>query len=262
MELSRIYSVAGLLEEKPLIMRRPFRAPHYTITTPALVGGGAIPRPGEISLAHKGVLFLDEAAEFKKDTIETLRTPLESGRMVINRTNTQAVFPADFMLVMAMNPCRCGYYPDRNHCRCTEAEVRKYFGKIKGPILDRIDVCVGTKKLDIRELQEDLPSAGSKEMREMVIAAQKIQRNRFQKDGILYNSQMGRKEIDRYCVMENGCREILQKAYKTYNMTARGYMKVLKVSRTIADLAGSSQIEKKHVMEALSYRNVFVAGEL
>ncbi|MBR3644155.1 MAG: YifB family Mg chelatase-like AAA ATPase, partial [Parasporobacterium sp.] len=164
MELSRIYSVAGLLGDGPLMTQRPFRAPHHTITSAALAGGYQIPRPGEISLAHKGVLFLDEAAEFKQETLETLRTPLETKQMVITRSSVQTVFPADFMLVMAMNPCKCGYYPDRNLCCCTEADVRRYFGKIKGPILDRIDVCIGTKKVDIQDLKSDDRPMTSEEM--------------------------------------------------------------------------------------------------
>lgn len=258
MELSRIYSVAGLLGEGPLMTHRPFRAPHHTITSAALAGGYLIPRPGEISLAHKGVLFLDEAAEFKQETLETLRTPLETKQMVITRSSVQTVFPADFMLVMAMNPCKCGYYPDRNLCCCTEADVRRYFGKIKGPILDRIDVCIGTKKVDIRDLKSDDRPMTSEEMRRQIILAQKKQQERFLGDGILFNSQMGPKEIKQYCQLDREAEALLDKAYQTYNMTARGYNKTLKVARTIADLSGMEQIQKEHIMEALTYRNAFV----
>ena len=258
MELSRIYSVAGLLGEGPLMTHRPFRAPHHTITSAALAGGYLIPRPGEISLAHKGVLFLDEAAEFKQETLETLRTPLETKQMVITRSSVQTVFPADFMLVMAMNPCKCGYYPDRNLCCCTEADVRRYFGKIKGPILDRIDVCIGTKKVDIRDLKSDDRPMTSEEMRRQIILAQKKQQERFLGDGILFNSQMGPKEIKQYCQLDREAEALLDKAYLTYNMTARGYNKTLKVARTIADLSGMEKIQKEHIMEALTYRNAFV----
>lgn len=258
MELSRIYSVAGLLGEGPLMTHRPFRAPHHTITSAALAGGYLIPRPGEISLAHKGVLFLDEAAEFKQDTLETLRTPLEIKQMVITRSSVQTVFPADFMLVMAMNPCKCGYYPDRNLCCCTEADVRRYFGKIKGPILDRIDVCIGTKKVDIKDLKSDGRPMTSEEMRRQIILAQKKQQERFSEDGILFNSQMGPKEIKQYCQLDREAEALLDKAYQTYNMTARGYNKTLKVARTIADLSGMEKIQKEHIMEALTYRNAFV----
>ena len=262
MELSQIYSVAGLLVDQPLLTRRPFRAPHHTITIPALVGGYGIPKPGEISLAHKGVLFLDEAAEFKRETIETLRIPLETKQMVLDRLSMQAVFPADFMLVMAMNPCRCGYYPDRKHCHCSEADIQRYFGKIKGPIMDRIDVCVGTRKLNVKELRPDIRTESSAEMREKIVQAQEIQAKRFQKEDILFNSQMGQKEIETYCQLDPESEKVLNLAYEKYNMSARGYMKVLKVARTIADLAGEERIATEHVMEALSYRNAFVEGEL
>ena len=258
MELSRIYSVAGLLGEEPLMTHRPFRAPHHTITAAALAGGYQIPRPGEISLAHKGVLFLDEAAEFKQETLETLRTPLETKQMVITRSSVQTVFPADFMLVMAMNPCKCGYYPDRNLCCCTEADVRRYFGKIKGPILDRIDVCIGTKKVDIRDLKEEGKPLSSKEMRRQIVLAQKRQQERFAQEGILFNAQMGPKEIEKYCRLDPGAEALLDKAFHTCYMSARGYHKSLKVARTIADLAGEEDIRKEHIMEALSYRNAFV----
>lgn len=258
MELSRIYSVAGLLGEDPLMTQRPFRAPHHTITAAALAGGYQIPRPGEISLAHKGVLFLDEAAEFKQETLETLRTPLETKQMVITRSSVQTVFPADFMLVMAMNPCKCGYYPDRNLCFCTEADVHRYFGKIKGPILDRIDVCIGTKKVDIRDLKSDEMPVTSEQMREQIKKAQKIQQERFAGEKILFNSQMGQKEIRTYCRLDKEAEALLDKAYQTYNMSARGYDKTLKVARTIADLSAQETIQKEHIMEALSYRNAFV----
>jgi magnesium chelatase family protein len=207
-------------------------------------------------------LFLDEAAEFKKDTIETLRIPLETKQMVVNRLSMQAVFPADFMLVMAMNPCRCGYYPDRNYCHCSEADVQRYFGKIKGPILDRIDVCVGTRKLNVKELRPDIRTESSEEMRKKIVLAQKIQTERFRNDEILFNSQMGQKEIETYCQLDPASEQVLDLAYEKYNMSARGYMKVLKVARTIADLAGADRIRQEHVMEALSYRNAFVEGEL
>ena len=204
------------------------------------------------------MLFLDEAAEFKQETLETLRTPLETKQMVITRSSIQTVFPADFMLVMAMNPCKCGYYPDRNLCCCTEADVRRYFGKIKGPILDRIDVCIGTKKVDIGDLKRDDLPMTSEAMRKQIILAQKKQQERFAGEGILFNAQMGPKEIKKYCGLEREAEALLDKAYQTYNMTARGYNKTLKVARTIADLSGREQIQKEQIMEALSYRNAFV----
>ncbi|MCQ2530659.1 MAG: YifB family Mg chelatase-like AAA ATPase [Lachnospiraceae bacterium] len=258
LEISQIYSVAGLLGNDSLMMERPFRAPHHSITNAALIGGNNYPRPGEITLAHKGVLFLDEVAEFKKETIENLRQPLEEKQIVINRAAYRVVFPADFMLVMAMNPCKCGFYPDKNLCNCSEADVSRYFGKIRGPILDRVDICVGTKKLDSEDFKTEKLTMSSEEMRTHVNEAQKIQLERFKNTGISFNSQMGRKEIETYCCLDLKTQEILNKAYEKYNMTARGYYKVLKVARTIADLAGEETIGKMHIMEALSYRNAFV----
>ncbi len=258
LEISQIYSVAGLLGNDSLMMERPFRAPHHSITNAALIGGNNYPRPGEITLAHKGVLFLDEVAEFKKETIENLRQPLEDKQIVINRAAYRVVFPADFMLVMAMNPCKCGFYPDKNLCNCSEADVSHYFGKIRGPILDRVDICVGTKKLDSEDFQTEKETMNSEEMRKQVNEAQSIQRNRFKDSEITFNSQMGRREIEEYCQLDLKTQEILNKAYDKYNMTARGYYKVLKVARTIADLAGEEKIGKAHIMEALTYRNAFI----
>ena len=255
MELSRIYSVAGLLGEGPLMTHRPFRAPHHTITSAALAGGYLIPRPGEISLAHKGVLFLDEAAEFKQETLETLRTPLETKQMVITRSSVQTVFPADFMLVMAMNPCKCGYYPDRNLCCCTEADVRRYFGKIKGPILDRIDVCIGTKKVDIQDLKSDDRPMTSEEMRRQIILAQKKQQERFLREGILFNSQMLPDDIEKFCALDKKVSDWFTHAIAKMEVSARSYHKILKVARTIADLDDEENIRGDHLAEAIQLNN-------
>jgi len=256
LEISKIYSVMGLLTDNTLVLKRPFRAPHHSITGPALVGGNGSPRPGEITLAHRGVLFLDEAAEFKKDVIEMLRQPLEDKQVVISRAAGNAVFPCDFMLVMAMNPCRCGYYPDKQHCTCSRTDVDRYFGKIKGPVLDRIDICTGTSKLDIGDFdcQEGM---NSEQMRAGIMQARKIQEERFMGTRIKFNSQMGRKELEKYCVLGDTQKAILDKAYEKYNMTARGYYKVLKVARTIADLEGKKDIARKHIIEAIGYRNKY-----
>lgn len=258
LEISQIYSVAGLLGNDSLMLERPFRSPHHSITNAALIGGNNYPRPGEITLANKGVLFLDEVAEFKKETIENLRQPLEDKQIVINRAAYSVTFPADFMLVMAMNPCKCGFYPDKNMCTCSESDISRYFGKIRGPILDRVDICVGTKKLDSEDFKAEKVTISSDEMRKQVNQAQNIQRRRFQGSGITFNSQMGRKEIEAYCQLDEKDREILNSAYDKYNMTARGYYKVLKVARTIADLAGEEKIGKSHIMEALTYRNAYI----
>lgn len=255
LEVSKIYSVAGLLKDQSLIAERPFRAPHHSITTAALIGGSKEPKPGEVTLAHKGILFLDEAAEFRKDTIEVLRQPLEDKRVVINRVNYRAVFPADFMLVMAANPCRCGYYPDRNICNCTEADVKKYFGKIKGPVLDRVDICVAVQKVKVEEFGRTTDSMSSEEMRNAIEKAQNAQKKRFCSEPINFNAQMNNRQIERFCPLDEETKGLLEKAYDRFHLSARGYYKIIRVSRTIADVEGEEQIGKKHVLEAIGYRN-------
>lgn len=258
LEVSKIYSAAGLLKNRNLVTERPFRAPHHSITSAALIGGGMVPRPGEVTLAHKGILFLDEAAEFRSDTIEMLRQPLEEKQILINRAAYRTVFPADVMLVMAMNPCRCGYYPDRNLCSCTEQEVKKYFGKIKGPVLDRIDICVAVEKVQVQELGGEGSSMSSGQMRELVEKAQMAQKNRFQNEKIDFNAQMNHTLIKKYCEMEDGAKQMLELAYDKYHLSARGYHKIIKVARTIADLEGSSLIRRPHLLEAIGYRNTVI----
>ena len=255
LEVSKIYSAAGLLKDESLITQRPFRAPHHSITSVALIGGTQSARCGEVSLAHKGILFLDEAAEFRKDTIETLRQPMEDKQIVINRASYRAVFPADFMLVMAMNPCKCGYFPDRSICNCTEQEVKKYFGKIKGPVLDRIDIHVAVEKVAIDDLKDKTRTMSSAEMRESVHFAHEVQKERFKDETIDFNSQMTNAMIKRYCELETDAREILNLAYDKYHLSARGYYKIIKVARTIADMEQSRLIERKHILEAIGYRN-------
>ena len=254
LEVSKVYSVMGLLQDDSLVLRRPFRSPHHSITGPALVGGSPGPRPGEITLAHDGVLFLDEAAEFKKDVIEMLRQPLEDKQVVISRTSGNMVFPCDFMLVMAANPCRCGYYPDRRYCRCSQADVDRYFGKLNGPVLDRIDICVGTSKLEVRDFGTE-SSMDTSGMRKAVCAARAIQERRFEHDGIQFNAQMNRSEIEKNCILDQKSNNLLDRAYAKFNMSARGYYKILKVARTIADLDGCADIRSDHIAEALGYRN-------
>ena len=255
LEISKIYSAMGLLDDHSLVLKRPFRAPHHTISGAALVGGSSTPKPGEVTLAHKGILFLDEAAEFKKDVIEMLRQPVEDRQVVISRAAGNMVFPCDFMLVMAMNPCRCGYYPDRQHCSCSLSDVEKYFGRIKGPVLDRIDICTGTSKLEVDDL-ERTDGISSAQLRQSILRARQIQKNRFN-GREMFNSQMGRKEIEEFCVLDEKVKGILDKAYEKYNLSARGYFKVLKVARTIADLDESRVILKDHILEAISYRNKY-----
>lgn len=255
LEVSKIYSVIGQLKDNMLILNRPFRDPHHSITGPALIGGMSPPKPGEITLAHKGVLFLDEIAEFKKNTIEQLRQPLENKNIVISRARERIEYPADFMLVLAMNPCKCGYYPDKNLCKCAQSDVDRYLGKVRGPILDRVDICVGTSKLDLNDLSFKTETISSGEMREIVLKAQDIQKARFKNNDINFNSQMRKKEFEKFCRLDDKGQRILKKAFDKFNMTARGYYKVLKVSRTIADIEGEENILEKHILEAIGYRN-------
>lgn len=255
LEISKIYSVMGMLKDQSLVLLRPFRSPHHSITGPALVGGMGNPRPGEITLAHKGILFLDEAAEFKKDVIEQLRQPLEDRQIVISRMWGNMTFPADFMLVLASNPCPCGMWPSRE-CQCSQIQVDRYLGKLKGPILDRIDICAGTSVLEPGELKERSGPA-SEEIRRDILMAQEIQAERFAGRSVRFNSQMTQKEIDEFCIIGRNERELLDSAYKRCHMSARGYYKVLKVARTIADLEGSREIRKPHLMEAIGYRNPY-----
>ena len=258
LEVSKIYSIAGLLKDDQLVYDRPFRAPNQSITDAALLGGGSNPRPGEITLAHKGVLFLDELTEFRKNTIDELRVPLENKKIVINRSRNNVEFPCDFMLVGASNPCKCGYFPDRRYCSCNEADVQRYLSKIKGPILDRIDICVGISKVESQSFNSVSGSMSSADMRALVRKARDIQLTRFKGSDIRFNSQMTKSMADSFCSLDSDAEAVLKKAYDSLNMTARGWYKILKVSRTIADIEGAENILKSHVLEAVSYRNTFI----
>ena len=254
-ECSRIHSVAGLLDpEKGLIRICPFRAPHHTVSGSALVGGGSIPRPGEMSLAHNGVLFLDEIAEFNKHTLDLMRQPLEDSRVVISRVYGSYVFPTRVMLVAAMNPCRCGYYPDRNRCKCSEAEVRQYLSRLSRPLLDRIDIVTEVPRVDIRKLEQQNSGQDSASIRREVIRAWEIQKERYRGTGIHFNSQLSGRDIRKYCILGNEERELLSEAFESLELSARAYDRILKVARTAADLSGSEQIGIRHIAEAVSYR--------
>lgn len=257
--VSAIYSVAGLLKENSLILERPFRNPHQTITRAALMGGASPPRPGEITLAHKGVLFLDELSEFPRSVIEDLRVPLEKKVIAVDRASGKTVFPCDIMFVAASNPCRCGFYPDRKFCRCTDEDVRKYLEKIKGPVLDRIDICVGISRVEIKDLKRSC-STSSAEMRKKVEQAQNIQKERFRGMNISFNSDMNPKNIEALAEAEDSAMDLLKSAYNKMNMTMRGYHKILRVARTIADIEGSGRIKDEHMLEAIGYRNSFISG--
>jgi len=257
LELTMIYSIVGQLNQtSPLKTERPFREVHQTVTQTALIGGGIFPRPGEISMAHKGVLFLDEIAEFPKNILDNLRQPLEEHNIKIVRERGEYEFPAEFLLVAAMNPCPCGNYPDLNKCNCTTTQIRGYLGKLSQPLLDRIDICVEVPKVEYQALSEEVKEENSEVIRERIVKAREIQRERYTSCEIKANAHLGIREMERYCNLGSEEREIMQKAYEQLGLTARTYHKVLGVARTIADLEGSKEIGGKHLREALTYRTM------
>lgn len=255
LELTKIYSIAGMLAPgDPLIRERPFRSPHHTCSAQALAGGGRNPRPGEITLAHRGVLFLDEMPEFSRRSLEILRQPLEDKVIRISRVYGTYDFPADFMLCAAMNPCPCGYYPDMNRCRCTPPQVMQYLGKISQPLLDRLDLCADVAPVDFEGLSSGRKGESTKLIRERVICAQKIQRERYKIEGIQFNGELKGSQIEKYCQMEHSARQLLKMAFESMPFSARAYHRILKVARTIADMETAEVIQRNHIAEALSYR--------
>ncbi len=257
LEISKIYSICGLLpKEKPFMSRRPFRSPHHSATAQALTGGGKNPLPGEMSLASGGVLFLDELPEFSRHAIEMLRQPLESRKIVLSRVNGRYEFPADFILAAAMNPCPCGFYPDRNRCHCNDAQIQSYMGKVSKPILDRIDICVESSPVAYEELKGGRGQESSKEIRKRVERVRAFQKKRFQKDGISYNSEMTQGMLQKYCRLEEAEDRFFRSLYRERGFSARAYSKILKVARTIADLEESDKIMHKHLCEAIGYRSL------
>lgn len=262
MELTKIYSAAGCIADKGSLIRlRPFRCPHHSISNHALIGGGVNPRPGEISLAHSGVLFLDEFPEFPKNVIEMLRQPLEDRKTTISRMSGTYTFPADFMLVAAMNLCPCGNYPDMGRCRCTVHERRRYRNRISQPILDRIDLQVMVSPVEYDALYESSKEENSRALQKRVKAAHEIQHRRYAQDGILFNSQLDGAMIKKYCKLDRTCRELLKSAHERLKLSARAGTRILKVARTIADLEGSGAIEGNHLKEAIAYREMTAFGE-
>ncbi len=252
LEVTAVYSVRGALSaDEPLIIRRPFVSAHSSSTDISLVGGGAIPRPGAVSLAHKGVLFLDEIPEFSRRSLEALRQPLEDRKVYVTRNRDICTFPADFMLVAAMNPCPCGNYPDMNRCTCDDAKRTRYMSKISGPFMDRMDICILAEKVSPFDIQSQDAPESSKEIRARVIAAHEIQKRRFRGLPILFNSQMGNKEIEKFCKLGERETTLMKKLAERHDMSARTYYRVLKVARTIADLAGSEDITEDALMESV-----------
>jgi len=257
LEVTKIYSIAGLLHPgQSFISERPFRSPHHTISDVALVGGGQYPRPGEISLAHRGVLFLDEFPEFSHRVIESLRQPLEDGVISISRAKSTVTFPAKFILIAAQNPCPCGYYGDPEiNCTCTPSQIMKYRQKISGPILDRIDLHIDVPRVKFEKLKDDeSPGESSKSIRDRVQKARNIQLKRYKGLKILTNSELTAKQIKAFCKLNGSSVDLLRSAINKYHLSARSYHRILKVARTIADLEGSEQILQEHISEAIKYR--------
>lgn len=258
LEITKIHSVAGVLpKDIPIITNRPFRAPHHTISPKSLIGGGLIPKPGEISLSHYGVLFLDELPEFNRSTLEVLRGPLEDGTVSISRVNSSFTYPCKFMFVASMNPCPCGYYGSKEkECTCTEQAISKYMGKISGPLLDRIDIQIEVTGVKYQKLESNNKIESSKDIQKRVNVARQIQRERYKDEKIYSNSELTPKLIEKYCQIDEESKKILQTAFEKLGFSARAYGRILKVARTIADLAGSTQINKSHIAEAIQYRSL------
>jgi magnesium chelatase family protein len=257
-ETTKIFSVVGMLNRKqPLVTRRPFRAPHHTVSDAGLIGGGHIPRPGEVSLAHNGVLFLDELPEYKKNVLEVLRQPLEDLQVTISRAATTLTYPSSFMLIAAMNPCPCGYFTDPRHaCRCTAHQIHRYRSKISGPLLDRIDMHVEVPAVPQKDLMADPNAETSGDIRQRVMAARQIQNRRFKRTRIYSNAQMASRHIRSHCRIGDDAGSVLEAAIDRLGLSARAYNRILKISRTIADLEAAADIQVHHVTEAIQYRSL------
>ncbi len=258
METTKIFSVVGLLSRgQALVTARPFRSPHHTISDAGLIGGGHVPRPGEVSLAHNGVLFLDELPEFKKHVLEVLRQPIEDLKVTISRAASTLTYPSNFMLVAAMNPCPCGYLSDAKHeCRCTHTQIRRYRSKISGPLLDRIDMHVEVPAVPYKDLMQDHIAEDSEIIRQRVAAAREIQSNRLSRTKIFCNAQMSSRHIKKHCQVDDASCRLLESAIDKLGLSARAYNRILKIARTIADLEKSTDISVVHISEAIQYRNL------
>ena len=258
LEVTQIYSVLGMLTpEHPLVVRRPFRSPHHTISNAGLVGGGTNPRPGEISMAHRGVLFLDEMPEFRKDTLDLMRQPLEDGSVTISRVSGAVTYPAEFMMVCAMNPCKCGWYGDPSgRCTCSPQAVEHYRSRISGPMMDRIDIVIEVPAVKFEELSNRAEAEPSEKIKKRVDAARTRQQERFGKNTGMCNARMGPKELRHYCGLNEECKELAKQAFDRLGLTARSFDRLLRVARTIADLEGSEEIQLVHLAESIQYREV------
>ena len=258
LEVTKIYSVAGKLpKDLPLITKRPFRSPHHTVSGIALTGGGSIPKPGEISLAHRGVLFLDEFPEFKKDAIEAMRQPIEDGCFTVSRVAGTSSFPSSVMLIASMNPCKCGYFGDSTReCTCTPGQIQSYLGKISGPMLDRFDIHIEVPAIKYDELADTKKGETSAEIRERVNKARQIQLERYKKSGIFCNAQLTPGLMDEFCKLTEDSKVLLKAAFENLGLSARAHNRILKVARTIADLASSESIQASHIAEAIQYRSL------
>lgn len=257
LEISKIYSISGLLDgKKSFIRQRPFRAPHHSITATSLIGGGHSPKPGEICLADGGVLFLDELPEFNRNTIEMLRQPLEERKVTISRLNGSYTYPSKFIMVAAMNPCKCGYFPDRKRCNCSITQVKRYLGKISMPLLDRIDLCTEAAEVTYKQLTGKKKAESSKSIRKRVKEARKIQQKRYQCENINYNGELSGKQVEKYCNLGKEEQEFMEQVFSKMDLSARAYHRILKVARTIADLEGEEKINIGHLSEAVCYRSM------
>jgi magnesium chelatase family protein len=259
LETTKIHSVAGILEDNTaLVATRPFRAPHHTVSDAGLIGGGRIPKPGEVSLAHHGVLFLDEIAEFHKDVLEVMRQPMEDGQVTLSRATMTLTYPASFMLAAAMNPCPCGYFGDNSHeCNCTTAAIQRYMSRISGPLMDRIDIHINVPSVKFKELSADATGDKSDTVRKRVNMARHIQLERFKDEKKIFcNAHMQSRDISRYCQIDEKSKSLLNMAITKQGLSARAYDRILKVARTIADLEGSEKIETGFIAEAIHYRSL------
>lgn len=258
LEITKIHSVAGLTGKSGLVIERPFKSPHHTVSQAGLIGGGSIPKPGEVSLAHLGVLFLDELPEFDRSVLEVLRQPMEDKTVTISRAASSLTFPANFTLVASMNPCPCGYFGSSRECKCSPIQIQRYVGKISGPLMDRIDIHIDVPAVKFNELRgRDVPAGDSSDtVRERVIKAREIQLARLNGDGVYSNSAMSPKQIRKFCELDADSEMLLEKAMSRQGLSARAHDRILKVSRTIADLEGSENVQSNHISEAINYRSL------